>query len=106
MFKETEKFIIEVKGIIENDVFEEFFKNFSNGFDAIDSFFEINYDKLKIYLLSKEDLNKVVKEKSNQYKNIDVNHTACVKCGKCKEHCPQGIDIPNELAGKINDLFS
>lgn len=72
MFKETEKFIIEVKGIIENDVFEEFFKNFSNGFDAIDSFFEINYDKLKIYLLSKEDLNKVVKEKSNQYKNIDV----------------------------------
>lgn len=45
-------------------------------------------------------------EAKDQYKNIDVNHTACVKCGKCKEHCPQGIDIPNELAGKINDLFS
>lgn len=21
----------------------------------------------------------------------------CVGCGKCKQHCPQGIDIPNEL---------
>lgn len=72
MLKESEKFVIEVKGIIENDIFEEFFKNFSNGFDAIDSFFEINYDKLKINLLSKEDLNKVVKEKSIQYKNTDV----------------------------------
>ena len=56
MFKETEKFIIEVKGIIENNVFEEFFKNFSSGFDAIDSFFEINYGKLKINLLSKEEI--------------------------------------------------
>ena len=45
-------------------------------------------------------------EANDKYNNIDVNHTACVKCGKCKEHCPQGIDIPNELAGKINDLFS
>ncbi|MDO4363019.1 MAG: aldo/keto reductase [Clostridia bacterium] len=41
-----------------------------------------------------------------KYKLIDVNHTACVKCGKCKEHCPQSIDIPNELAGKINSFFS
>lgn len=70
MFKKTEKFIIEVKGIIENDIFEKFFKNFSNGFDAIDSFFEINYDKLKINLLSKENLNKVIKENSNQYKTL------------------------------------
>lgn len=41
-----------------------------------------------------------------KYKLIDVNHTECVKCGKCKEHCPQSIDIPNELAGKINSFFS
>lgn len=41
-----------------------------------------------------------------KYKLIDVNHTACVKCGKCKEHCPQSIDIPNELAGKIKRFFS
>lgn len=26
----------------------------------------------------------------------------CVGCGKCKQHCPQGIDIPNELV-KVRD---
>ncbi len=45
-------------------------------------------------------------EANDKYNNIDVNHTSCVKCGKCKEHCPHGIDIPHELAGNINDLFS
>ncbi|MGN0401893.1 MAG: 4Fe-4S dicluster domain-containing protein [Acetatifactor sp.] len=27
----------------------------------------------------------------------------CIRCGKCKQHCPQHIDIPEKLeeAGKI-----
>lgn len=31
---------------------------------------------------------------------LRTNHTGasgCIKCGKCKRHCPQGIDIPEEL---------
>jgi predicted aldo/keto reductase-like oxidoreductase len=25
------------------------------------------------------------------------NASLCVRCGKCVEHCPQGIAIPDEL---------
>ncbi len=42
----------------------------------------------------------------DEYKSVEVNHTKCVNCGKCKQHCPQNIDIPNVLAGKINSFFS
>lgn len=28
----------------------------------------------------------------------------CVKCGRCKSHCPQGIDIPNQLAQATKKL--
>ena len=27
----------------------------------------------------------------------DYSASLCIKCGKCREHCPQHIDIPNEL---------
>ena len=40
-----------------------------------------------------------------EYDAIDISATSCVKCNKCKEHCPQGIDIPGLLNGKIMDLF-
>lgn len=40
-----------------------------------------------------------------KYKKIDVNHTECVKCGKCKEHCPQSIDIPERLSHEIANTF-
>ena len=29
----------------------------------------------------------------------------CIKCGKCLEHCPQHIQIPDEL-GKVHQLFA
>ena len=28
----------------------------------------------------------------------------CVGCGKCEQHCPQGIKIPKELKGAVSDL--
>lgn len=40
-----------------------------------------------------------------KYAQIDVNHTQCVACGKCKEHCPQSIDIPKILSETISSVF-
>lgn len=40
-----------------------------------------------------------------KYAQIDVNHTQCVACGKCKEHCPQSIDIPKMLSETISSVF-
>lgn len=40
-----------------------------------------------------------------KYALIDVNHTQCVACGKCKEHCPQSIDIPKMLSETISSVF-
>lgn len=56
------------------------------------------YNKYKNGVLTKEDA-KV------EYQKIDVTHTACVKCNKCKEHCPQSIDIPDLLNGTIKNFF-
>lgn len=41
------------------------------------------------------------------YKSIPEGNRAqaCVKCGACVAHCPQHIDIPNEL-DKVVDLFN
>lgn len=39
------------------------------------------------------------------YEKIETGISSCVKCGKCKEHCPQGIDIPRVLHGEAEDLF-
>ncbi|MCQ2461837.1 MAG: aldo/keto reductase [Clostridia bacterium] len=40
-----------------------------------------------------------------EYKKIKTGISSCVRCGKCKEHCPQGIDIPGVLHGGAEDLF-
>lgn len=44
-------------------------------------------------------------EAQNEYDAIDISAASCIKCNKCKQHCPQGIDIPELLNGKIKDLF-
>ncbi len=57
----------------------------------------------------------------NQYKNGDISEENakklynsipkeysadfCIKCGKCAEHCPQSIKIPDILAGEIKSFF-
>ena len=46
------------------------------------------------------------REAQDAYDNIDVNASQCVKCNKCKEHCPQGIDIPSQLEKLKNDFFA
>ncbi|MBR4241072.1 MAG: 4Fe-4S dicluster domain-containing protein, partial [Eubacterium sp.] len=40
------------------------------------------------------------------YDNIDINASECVKCNKCKQHCPQGIEIPELLEKLKNDFFA
>lgn len=57
-----------------------------------------NYNKLKTKEIDEYQF-------KDEYSKIDINHTACVKCGKCKEHCPQGIDIPNLLHSTIESMF-
>lgn len=32
------------------------------------------------------------------YDKLSVNATACIGCGECRAHCPQGIDTPSILA--------
>lgn len=40
------------------------------------------------------------------YRELKVVADACVQCGKCKDHCPQSIDIPARLHGEVGKLFS
>ena len=63
----------------------------------ISTIFDV-YNKLKTGEYTTEQ----AKEK---YAQIDVNHTQCVACGKCKEHCPQSIDIPKMLSETISSVF-
>lgn len=63
----------------------------------ISTIFDV-YNKLKTEEYTAEQ----AKEK---YAQIDINHTQCVACGKCKEHCPQSIDIPKMLSETISATF-
>ena len=45
-------------------------------------------------------------EAQDAYDKIDINAADCIKCNKCKEHCPQGIDIPAQLEKLKNDFFA
>lgn len=44
--------------------------------------------------------------KSNKYNQLKPKQKAsnCIECGKCEEHCPQGIQIPQELIN-VKELF-
>lgn len=44
-------------------------------------------------------------EAQKEYDAIDINASHCVNCGKCKQHCPQSIDIPKMLKSNVSDLF-
>lgn len=44
-------------------------------------------------------------EAQKEYDAIDINASHCVNCGKCKQHCPQSIDIPKMLKSIVSNLF-
>lgn len=47
-------------------------------------------------------------ESVEKYKTIPAenNASACIECGKCASHCPQSIEIPKLLHGKVGDFFN
>lgn len=47
-------------------------------------------------------------ESMNKYNTIPIenNASACIQCGKCASHCPQGIEIPDLLHGKVGEFFN
>lgn len=49
-----------------------------------------------------------VEDSKNKYNAIPIesNASACVKCGKCAQHCPQSIDIPGWMHGGIPNFFN
>lgn len=64
----------------------------------ISSIFSV-YNKAKTGDLS-------IDEAKAEYNGIEVNASECVNCGKCKEHCPQSIDIPSWMNDGIPKFFS
>ncbi|MGN0459123.1 MAG: aldo/keto reductase [Eubacterium sp.] len=56
------------------------------------------YNQFKNDVISKE-------KASEQIAAVDATYTECIRCNKCKQHCPQGLDIPELFATKINALF-
>ena len=44
-------------------------------------------------------------ESKTEYAKIEVNHKECVACGKCADHCPQSIEIPDLLSTSIKSLY-
>lgn len=63
----------------------------------ISSIFDV-YNKLKNGELEKA-------EAAGIYNSISNNADACVNCGQCAGHCPQGIKIPELLNGVIKSAF-
>lgn len=58
----------------------------------------------KVYNQYKNDI-LTLEQSKEEYNKIDVNASECIACGKCKNHCPQSIDIPELLANKIRNIY-
>lgn len=63
----------------------------------ISSIFSI-YNKYKNGELNAE-------ESKKEYSKIDADASKCINCGKCKNHCPQSIDIPGWMNDGLRKFF-
>lgn len=72
MFRKYEKLIIKCDSIINKEIFDLFCEKVSNNFNDINNWFNVKYDELSLTLVSKYEMDLIVKEKSLQYKNIDI----------------------------------
>lgn len=72
MFKQYGKLIIKCEENIHESIFNSFCEKVFSNFERIDNFFNANYNELSLLMVSKENLNKLVKERSSQYKEIDI----------------------------------
>lgn len=72
MNKDFNKYSIISKENIDENIFNIFCKKINEDFSKIDDFFKIDFNHIIVELMSKENLDKKVKEESIQYKNIPV----------------------------------
>ena len=72
MKKENNKLLIKCDEIIDENIFNIFCDKILNEFYEIDTWFNIEHEKLILNVVSKENLDIIVKNISEQYKNIEV----------------------------------
>lgn len=57
-------------------------------------------------VFNKAKTGEITKEKAIElYNEIDVKADSCIGCGKCKNHCPQSINIPGWMSDGIPKFF-
>lgn len=72
MFRKYEKLLIKCEDIIDKEIFDLFCGEVINNFKYINEWFNVKYDELSLTLVSKHEIDLIVKKKSLQYKNIAI----------------------------------
>lgn len=72
MKKECDNVIINCTENIDENIFHIFCRNFENEFQEINAFFAIQYEKLYLNLVTKDNLDDIVKKESSQYKDTTI----------------------------------
>ena len=72
MHRKYEKLIIKCGNVINEEIFDLFCEKVSNNFNDISNWFNVKYGELSLTLVSKNEMDLIVKEKSLQYRNKDI----------------------------------
>lgn len=72
MLKRYDNVYVKCDENIDKNIFDLFCKKLMNSFHKIKDWFQTNDEELLLTLVSKENLNLIVSQKSIQYKNIDI----------------------------------